>query len=218
MKKSQEWQLVDLSTRHAREPTWWEGCLIRIAEGDSIWDLCDGTEYNKRPFREWIRSDPEREKAYVDAIESRTEGWIERLQSRAARAAFASVQDGLTGDGGALGIDQWPAGLVAACDTAEFGPTGQLYKTKMDSGKAADRLAKYIGLDKAGDVNVNVYSLVGILSGLPKAGVEKQIEAEDAVLVADAGENAQQVTPAGNLLPENSPRQPVIEVPELQIV
>lgn len=211
MKKSQEWQLVDLNARHAKDPKWWEGCLMRIADGDSIWDLCEKTEYNKRPFREWIRSDPEREKAYLDAIESRTEGWIERLQSRAARAAFASVQDALTGDGGALEIAQWPSGLVSACDTAEFGPTGQLYKAKMDTGKAADRLAKYIGLDKAGDVNVNVYSLVGILSGLPKAGVEKQIEAEDAVLATVAGEGAQAATPVGNLLPDTPPRQAVLE-------
>lgn len=188
LSKNREWQTADIESRHRSDPKWWEGCLIRIADGDSIFDLCrDVVGYRKSVFRDWIRADPARETAYLEAIDNRKEGWIEQLQSRAARAAFANVQDALTGSGDALEIAQWPAGLVSACDTAEFGPTGQIYKVKMDTGRAAERLSRYLGLDKAGEVNVNVYSLVGILSGLPKAGVESlpaPKDVEDAVIVS----------------------------------
>lgn len=211
MKISHRLQLDELNARHAAEPEWWEGCLIRIEAGDCIWDIAQEYLYHRSVLRNWIRADEKRETAYIDAMDRRKEGWIEQLQTRTARAAFASVDQALTGDGGALEIGQWPPALLAACDTAEFGPNGQIYKVKMDAGKASERLAKYVGLDKAGDVNVNVYSLVGILQGLPKAGVEKQIEAEDAILVSDAGESAQAATPAGNLLPVSSPRQAVPE-------
>jgi len=187
LKKNHLLQLEELSLRHAKEPEWWQGCLIRISGGESLWDLCDEYCYFRSVFRHWIRADDKRETAYLDAMDQRKEGWIEKLQTRTANAAFATVQDALTGDGGALEISQWRQGLLSACDTAEFGPNGQIYKVKMDTGKAQERLARYVGLDKSNDLNVNVYSLVGILSGLPKAGVEKQIEAQDAVLVADAG-------------------------------
>ncbi len=224
MKISHQIQLKELDERFAKEPEWWEGCLIRIEAGDCIWDIAQEYLYHRSVMRNWIRADDKRETAYIDAMERRKEGWIEKLHSNTAKAAFASVQDALTGDGGALEISQWPAGLVAACDTAEFGPNGQLYKVKMDAGKASDRLARYMGIDKSAEVNVNVYSLVGILSGLPKAGVEalpsepKQVEAEDAVYVETvAGEGAQAVTPAGTPLPDTPPRQAVPER-ELQIV
>lgn len=209
MKISHRLQLDELNARHAAEPEWWEGCLIRVSDGESLWDIAADYIYIGSVLRHWVKADDKRETDYIDAVERRKEGWTDKLQTRTAKAAFATVDQALTGDGGALEISQWSPALLAACDTAEFGPNGQIYKVKMDSGKALDRLGKYVGLDKSSEVNVNVYSLVGILTSLPKAGVERQIEAEDAVLVADAGESVPSASSTGNLLPVSSPRQAV---------
>ncbi len=203
MKISHRVQLKELDERFAKEPEWWDGCLIRVAMGESLWDIAADYIYIGSVLRHWVKANDARESAYIDAVERRKEGWTDKLQTRTARAAFATVDQALTGDGGALEISQWSPALLAACDTAEFGPHGQIYKVKMDSGKALDRLGKYVGLDKSGEANINIYSLVGILSGLPKAGVEalpdapKQItDVEDAVLVTDAGEIVLEVTDA----------------------
>ena len=175
LNSKQRIQLEELDRMHKLDPKWWDLVLARIGQGESTWTLAEENHYFPSVFRYWIRSNDEREAAYQRALEERKETWIESLQVRAARGASATILDAKTASGEWLDVNLWPKGLLAACESVEFGPDGTPYKIRMDSGKHAERLAKYVGLDKQEGTSVNVYSLVGILSEMPKA---KTIEHE----------------------------------------
>jgi hypothetical protein len=159
---------------------------MRVMGGKSLREIAQSYNCNYSPLREFIREDDERESAYQEVLEKKKQDHSEELIDRTARAAFATVQDALTGDGGTLDIAQWPTPLLAACDTAEFGPTGQIYKIKMDAGKHQDRLGRMLGMDKSGQTNLNIASLVNVLAEMPAGAIRQRPGAqpiEDATYV-----------------------------------
>ena len=151
-------------------PRWYADTLIRVMDGESLKDIAEGYACHGVVLLEWIRRDPNRLEAYEEALEKKREMIAEELVSRTARAAFATVQDAQNASGEWLEIQSWPKGLLAAADSAEFGPDGRVFKIKMDAGKAADRLAKLMGMDKSQQPQVNLsMSLIGLLSDMPAA-------------------------------------------------
>lgn len=182
---------------------------MRVVDGESMNEIARDYGCNGSVLREWIKREDDREVAYQEALERKREMAQEELLDRTRKAAFADVQQARNGSGTDwLEVDQWPAGLVAAADDVEFGPDGRPYKIKMNSGKAGDRLARMLGMDKSGQTNVNLsMSLVGVLSEMPPAARReiRKHDVSDADVVpakvlteADAPESAVTVKPAAS--------------------
>ena len=196
-------------------PEWYPATLIRVMDGESLNSIAQGYACFGVVLREWIKRDDDREAAYQEALEKKREMFAEALLDRTASAALATIQDAQTASGDWQDVALWSGPMLAAADAAEFGPDGRPYKIKMDAGKHADRLGRMLGMDKSGQTNVNVVSLVNILTRLPKAGqINGDVEdatypapAQVAQKEADAGETVGAATPHGNLLLDKSPRQ-----------
>ena len=162
MRLSHLQQLQELQNRSDGDSKWWPAVLIRIVDGEPLNAIARDYACLGVVLREWIRREDDREEQYQEALERKREMRSETLMDRTAAGAFASVADAQTGSGGWLEVSQWPPGLLAACDSVEFGPDGTPYKIRMDAGKHADRLARLMGLDKSQQTNINVMSLVGV--------------------------------------------------------
>ena len=197
---------LDFLEDQLAEPAWWPGVLMRVVDGETLNEIAKNYGCNGSVLREWMKREDDREVAYQEAIERKAEMRREELQDRTARAAFATVQDAQSSSGEWLEVQMWPSGVLAAADDVEFGPDGRPYKIKMNSGKAGDRLARMLGMDRTGQTQVNLsMSLVGVLSEMPPAARReiRKHDVSDADVVpakvlteADAPESAVAVTPA----------------------
>lgn len=204
------------------EPNWWPGVLIRVMDGESLKDIAADHACFGVVLREWIKREDDREAAYQDSLEKKREMCGEELLDTTISAARSTLQDAQTSSGDWLEVGLWPKGLLAAAESVEFSPDGRPYKIKMESGKARERLAKMLGMEKT-EQNVNLsVSLVSVLSGMPAGAprlrpgaVEdaKYVEPEKIEKVADAGEAVQAATPTGTLLLDTPPRREVIGGP-----
>lgn len=208
---------------HTGDKEWFPLVLLRVANGESLNDIAEKLMCHGTVLREFVRRNDDLEAEYQSVLEKKKEMFSEALLNRTASAALATIQDAQTASGDWQDISLWSKPMLAAADAAEFGPDGRPYKIKMDAGKHADRLGRMLGMDKTGQTNVNVVSLVNILTRLPKAGqikgdVEDATSADPKQIASepDAGEEAQAATPAGTLLLDNPPRQAVQAVPAME--
>jgi hypothetical protein len=163
------------------DPQDFEGLLRRVANGETVSEICKSEGLSLWEFNRWVYADQKRSAALSDALATRSEAMRDRIDAELQSIAFADLRDLFTDDHKLKPVSQWPARLgaaVAGLDLEEMFEmveaasgrgkdkvlAGYLKKLKLwDKPKALEMLGKQHGMFRDKDTKRVADSLEALL-------------------------------------------------------
>lgn len=88
--KHRDW--IAALNKDAKVKGWWEGEMLRIADGETLFDLCKSRGISFGTYRNWIAADDDREEQYLKANGRRGEFRRESVSKRVYGVAMTTVK------------------------------------------------------------------------------------------------------------------------------
>lgn len=128
-----------------KDPSFWHGLLVDIAEGQTLGEFCKAQEINYGDMTQWIASDVERAQAYDEAVAFRGDYLGDLVITELRRLVDVDIKDLYDKKGNLLALSKMPIDVRRAIHSLETDETRRGVKGRKVKLYSKEKVIEMLG-------------------------------------------------------------------------